>query len=107
MNKNESANELAREFLLGFIKIHILHHASKEKIYGKEFHEELNRHGYDMSFGTIYPVFHRLEKNGYLLSEQVKVNGKIRKYYTITEKGKKVLNHTKKKTQELFDELNE
>ncbi len=107
MKNDESANELAREFLLGFIKIHILHHASKEKIYGKEFHEELNRHGYDMSFGTIYPVFHRLEKNGYLLSEQIKVNGKIRKYYTITEKGKKVLRHTKEKTRELFDELSE
>ncbi len=107
MTKEEISNELVREFLLGFIKIHILHHAAKEKIYGKEFHEELNRHGYSMSFGTIYPVFHRLEKNGYLRSEKVKVSGKIRKYYTITEKGRRVLKYTRRKTEELFDELNE
>ena len=107
MNKIESSDDLVREFLLGFIKIHILHHAAKEKIYGMEFHKELNRHGYSMSFGTIYPVFHRLEKNGYLQSKKVKVKGKIRKYYTITKKGRKVLKHTQQKTEELFDELNE
>lgn len=46
-------NDLVRDFFLGFIKIHILHHANKEKIYGKEFVEELERHGYKISYGTL------------------------------------------------------
>jgi PadR family transcriptional regulator PadR len=107
MKNEESSYKLAREFLLGFIKIHILHHAAREKIYGMKFHEELNRHGYMLSYGTIYPVFHRLEKNGYLQSEKEKVNGKIRKYYSITGKGRRVLKQARQKTGELFDELNE
>ena len=46
-----------RNFFLGFIKIHILYHASKEPIYGQEFSDELHRHGYEISFGTLYPIF--------------------------------------------------
>ena len=56
---------LEREFFLGFIKIHLLYHASKEAIFGVAITEELARHGYDLSPGTLYPVLHRLEKAGY------------------------------------------
>ncbi len=104
---NNLPNELIREFLLGFIKIHMLHHAGKERIYGKEFHEELNRHGYTVSFGTIYPFFHKLEKAGYLVSEKVIVKGKIRKYYSLTKKGKEALDKSRKMAGELFREINE
>ncbi len=97
--------ELLRDIFLGFIKIHILYHASKEKIFGKEFREELLRHGYDISFGTLYPVFHKLEKQGYLHSEKINVNGKIRKYYSITPQGEKILEFSREKARELFSEL--
>ncbi|MBW2311297.1 MAG: helix-turn-helix transcriptional regulator [Deltaproteobacteria bacterium] len=96
---------LLRNLFLGFIKIHILYHASKEKIFGKEFREELLRHGYDISFGTLYPVFHKLEKEGYLHTEKINVNGKIRKYYSITPQGEKVLESSREKARELFNEL--
>ncbi len=105
--EGEYPDELVRELLLGFIKLHILHHSSRERIYGQEFHRELNRHGYSLSFGTIYPVFHKLEKKGYLLSEKVKVEGKIRKYYTITKKGTRALEQAKTRAEELYNELNE
>ncbi len=107
MRSPDTAVELIRDFLLGFIKIHILYHAKIEKIYGKEFHEELNRHGYNMSFGTLYPIFHRLEKTGYLASEKVNINGKIRKYYTITKKGRSALAAARQKANELVMELAE
>ncbi len=45
---------LIRTLLLGFIKVHILHHAEKEDIDGSEFQEELARHGYEIAFGTLY-----------------------------------------------------
>lgn len=98
-------DQLLRSFFLGFIKIHILYHANKEPVYGKEFSEELRRHGYDISFGTLYPIFHKLESQGLLISEQKNVGGKIRKYYTITERGKVVLEEAKIKAKELVDEL--
>lgn len=99
------SDELIRDFLRGFIKLHILYHANKEPIYGQEFKNELKRHGYDISFGTLYPIFHKLHKKEYLKLKKININGKIRKYYSITEKGIKVLKESKLKTKELFDEL--
>ncbi len=98
-------NKLERDFFLGFIKMHILHHTAKEKVYGTEFRDELARHGYDISFGTLYPIFHRLERDGFLKSENVNVGGKIRRYYEITPKGKEVLELSKGRAKELFLEL--
>jgi len=94
-----------RKLLLAFIQIHILHHASKEPIYGTWMTEELKSHGYDVSAGTLYPIFHNLEKEGLLSAKNKNVNGKIRKYYDITEKGAGVLAEAKLKIKELTHEL--
>jgi len=98
-------NQTFRDFFLGFVKIHILHHAAKESIFGQEFAEEINRHGYKISFGTLYPIFHRLEQKGFLTAENKNVKGKIRKYYVITDKGTQILEEAKLKAKELVDEL--
>ncbi len=65
------------------------------------------RHGYDISFGTLYPIFHKLEKQGYLVSKEAVTRGKKRKYYSTTPAGEAALEKAKKTTRELFDELNE
>jgi DNA-binding PadR family transcriptional regulator len=96
---------LDREFFLGFIKIHILYHASKEPIFGIEIAQELARHGYSISPGTLYPTLHRLEKEGYLKSSSQVVEGKVRKYYLATSEGKRVLEQSKKKIIELVTEV--
>ena len=96
-----------RKLFLAFIQVHILHHAKKEPIYGSWMIEELKRHGYEISAGTLYPIFHNLEKDGLLLSENQTVNGKIRKYYSITEKGMIVLQEANKKIEELKGEIQE
>ena len=98
-------NQTLRDFFLGFIKIHILYHAAKEPIYGQEFSEELKRHGYEVSFGTLYPIFHKLEAKGLLTSKKQLVNGKIRKYYFITTYGKNMLDESREKAKELVNEL--
>lgn len=100
-------DKLLKDLFLGFIKVHILHHAAKEKIYGQEFSAELKRHGYQISYGTLYPLFHKLEENGYLQSESENVNGKVRRYYTITKSGKKILEKAKYQAKELVEELYE
>jgi PadR family transcriptional regulator PadR len=96
---------IEREFFLGFIKIHILYHASKEPIFGVGIVEELSRHGYYLSPGTLYPTLHRLVKEGYLKQDSKLVGGKVRKYYTITESGLEVLKQSRDKISELVDEV--
>ncbi len=94
-----------KDFFLGFVKTHILYHASRGPIYGVEMLEELGRHGYRLSPGTLYPTLHRLEREGYLSVQKRVVGGKVRKYYAITEQGMVVLNEAKKKIAELVNEV--
>lgn len=97
--------KILRKFFLGFIQIHILHHAKKEPFYGSWMIEELKEHGYEMSPGTLYPILHNMESNGLLEKEDKLVDGKIRKYYHITASGNEVLNEAKQKAYELFHEI--
>jgi len=98
---------LDREFFLGFIKIHILYHASKEPIFGASIVEELGRHGYRLSPGTLYPTLHRLEEDGYLESQRRAVGGRVRNYYRATAKGLSVLEQSRRKIAELVREVME
>lgn len=98
-------DKVLRKFFLGFIQIHILHHAKKEPFYGVWMIEELKEHGYDMSPGTLYPLLHSMESSGLLEKEEKTVEGKIRKYYKITYLGDKVLGEAQKKAYELFKEI--
>ena len=96
---------MIRSFFLGFIKIHILHHATEERVYGFWLIEELRRHGYDISPGTLYPILHSLEKEKLLESQKETIDGKVRKYYKITRQGRKALKAAKIKIKELVDEV--
>ncbi len=96
---------ILRKLFLGFIQVHILHHAKKEPVYGSFMIDELKHHGYDISPGTLYPIFHNLEKAELLIVESVNIDGKIRKYYSITKKGEEVLIEAKNKIKELTYEL--
>ncbi len=101
------AEVMIHEFLLGFIKIYILQYAEKEAIYGKEIHDQLEGFGYRISYGTLYNTFHGFEEKGYLIHEDRNVNGKIRKYYRITERGRDALMMAKEKARDLFAALYE
>ncbi len=98
-------DKLLKDLLLGFVKVHILYHAEKEPIFGQDFHQELQRHGYALSYGTLYPIFHKLEAQGYLVSTRENVKGKVRRYYTITDAGREILEKAKTQAKELVDEL--
>jgi DNA-binding PadR family transcriptional regulator len=98
-------DKILRKFFLGFMQIHILHHAKKDSFYGSWMIEELSEHGYNMSPGTLYPILHNMESSGLLEKEEKIVEGKIRKYYKITELGDEVLKEARKKAYELFKEI--
>ncbi len=96
---------MIREFFLGFIKIYILYHATEQPVYGLWLIDELNRHGYKLSPGTLYPILHSLEKEKYLKCYQKTIEGKKRKYYKTTPKGKKALIEAKEKIKVLIEEV--
>ncbi len=96
---------MIRDFFLGFVKIHILHHAAEDGVYGVAIMEELRRHGYDISPGTLYPVLHGLEEARYLRRADRVVGGKVRKYYAITSQGQKALAVAREKIGELVREV--
>ena len=89
----------------GLIRLHILYHASREPVFGLGIIEELGRHGYRLSAGTLYPMLHSLEEAGYLRSTSHVVVGRMRRNYRITARGRKALAAAKDKVTELFGEL--
>jgi PadR family transcriptional regulator, regulatory protein PadR len=97
--------DLFRDIFLAFVRVHLLHHAAEGPIYGLEMIEELARHGYEIGPGTLYPIFHELEKAGYLTCEPQSVNGKVRKYYRITADGQEALSRLRPKVRELVNEV--
>ena len=96
---------MIRDFFLGFVKIHVLHHAAYEPIYGRAMIAELARHGYDLSPGTLYPLLHSLEEQGYLVQTTRVVEGRVRKYYAITDQGRTALQEAKRQILELVREV--
>ncbi len=96
---------MLRDFFLGFVKIHILHHAAQAPVYGAALMAELRRHGYDLGPGTLYPLLHELERDGYLQREARVVGGRVRKYYTATDEGRRALREAREKIGELVREV--
>jgi DNA-binding PadR family transcriptional regulator len=96
---------LYRDLFLGFVKLHILYHAGREPVYGLWLMEELARHGYELSAGTLYPMLHSLQEEGLLAREKRVVEGKVRKYYGLTDAGERALDQGREKAIELLDEI--
>lgn len=67
--------------------------------------DELARHGYRVSYGTLYPILHRMFDEGLLEREAVHEGNRIRKYYTATAEGRQVLAQVQRLVSELYSEL--
>jgi DNA-binding PadR family transcriptional regulator len=94
-----------QRLLVGFMRLHVLHHAAEEPLYGGWMIEELRRHGYRISPGTLYPLLHVLERDGYLASENGEREGRPVRLYRTTKLGKKALKLARERIKELFYEL--
>ena len=108
MSKTKSdsdGSQADRDLYSGLIRLHVLHHAAEEPIFGLGMIEELARHGYRISPGTLYPLLHGLEKKGYLRATERRSGKSLRKVYRATPLGKKALAAAKNKVRELFREL--
>lgn len=96
-----------RELYYGLIRMHVLLHARHEPIFGMAMMEELERHGYRIGPGTLYPLLHGLERGGLLRSRYDRVAGRRRRLYRITPNGRKALDKARAKVDELYRELHE
>jgi PadR family transcriptional regulator PadR len=104
-NHLRRSDQLDRQFFLGFIRTHILYHAAEAPICGVDITEELSHHGYRLSPGTLYPTLHGLTAARYLRSVSKVKSGRVRKYYTITPRGRWALGQAKKRLKELVKEV--
>jgi len=75
------------DLLSGLVRLHILHHAARHPVFGQWMIDELARHGYRLSPGTLYPMLSKMERDGYLTSDTVREGRTARKFYSITDKG--------------------
>jgi DNA-binding PadR family transcriptional regulator len=97
-----------REILLAFWKVHILHHAQERPIYGQWILDELRRHGFHVSPGTLYPLLGRLERQGWLrllTSADNRRSPKARRNYVLTAKGAAMLKALRTQVDELHREV--
>ena len=97
--------DVVRDFRRGAVRLHVLHHAAAGEVSGAWMSEELARHGYRISPGTLYPLLHDLEKTGLLASSQRVEVGRVVRFYTITDTGRQSLNEARYALAELASEL--
>ena len=91
----------------GLIRLYVLYHYAVHEppVFGLGIIDELRRHGYRLSPGTMYPILHGLESKGYLKSSEDREGNRIRRVYRATAKGRKALEEAREKVRELFGEL--
>jgi PadR family transcriptional regulator, regulatory protein PadR len=94
-----------RTFLAGAVQLHVLHHAAQDEIHGSWMTQELARHGYDVSPGTLYPLLHRLEASGLLTSRDDLADGRRVRRYAITDAGRRELAESRAALRELAAEV--
>jgi PadR family transcriptional regulator PadR len=85
--------EIDRELLKGSISLVLLTLLSRGEMYGYELLQEASRrsaNAFELKEGTLYPALHHLEKKDLIKAEwRTGENGRERKYYSLTAKGKK------------------
>ena len=94
-----------RSLYTGLIRLHVLHHAAEGPIFGQAMIDELARHGYRISAGTLYPILHGMENQGYLRSRVQLNGGRNRRVYQVTAAGRKALVTARLRVKELFGEM--
>jgi PadR family transcriptional regulator, regulatory protein PadR len=105
MRRSRAGQGRNQELYIGLVRLHVLHHAAEEPIFGLGIIEELGRHGYRLGPGTIYPLLHGMERRGWLRSKSTLVNSHKRKVYVATRSGRKALARAREQVRELFEEM--
>jgi PadR family transcriptional regulator PadR len=105
--KGQTLSSKYYDLYSGLVRFHVLYHASREPVFGLGMIRELNRHGYRLGPGTMYPLLHGMEKRGWLKSSKQRVAERSRRVYVVTRAGQAALKSGQERVRELFQELTE
>ncbi|HTV07081.1 MAG TPA: PadR family transcriptional regulator [Acidobacteriaceae bacterium] len=105
MRQSKTNRADSQELYIGLVRLHVLHHAAEEPVFGLGMMQELGRHGYKLGPGMMYPLLHGMERKGWLRSEHRAVEGRRRKVYMATAAGRKALKQARVQVRELFEEM--
>ena len=89
---------ISKELIKGSTTMLILELLEDENMYGYQMIKKLSEKSeniFELKEGTLYPILHSLEENDLITSYWDNSTAKRRKYYAITEKGKKQLKERK------------
>lgn len=92
-----------KSLISGSTSMLILRLLEDKDMYGYEMIETLEKKSnnvFTLKAGTLYPLLHSLEEKDYLTAYEDEVNGKVRKYYSITKNGRKYLKSKKEEWNE-------
>lgn len=87
-----------KSLLSGSTTMLILKLLDEKDMYGYEMIDILQKRSnnvFELKAGTLYPLLHGLEEKGFLTCYEAEVLGKVRKYYSITNSGRKELKSRK------------
>lgn len=90
-----------QDLYVGLVRLHVLHAASQEPVFGLGMLRELGELGFRLGPGTMYPLLHSMERRGWLKSKSALVEGRQRKVYAATRAGKAALAEARQHVQTL------
>lgn len=94
-----------QELHIGLVRLHVLHHASIEPIFGMGMIEETWQTRVSPRTGHNLPVVAKLERRGWLKTKVNRVNGRRRVAYSATRNGEAALEEGRERVGELFVEV--
>jgi PadR family transcriptional regulator PadR len=99
---------LFRELRRGSTKVLILSQLNRESMYGYQILKAIREGSesyFDISEGSLYPALHSLEKEGLVRGDWKEVDGRPRRYYSLTTKGKAFLHRALKEWEQFSSHL--
>jgi len=100
---------ISSELLKGSLKTIVLKLLKENgRMYGYEITrrvEELTGGKIKLTYGALYPVLHKLESEGVLITESENFNNRIRIYYSLTPKGDSVVAEKIEELREYMESL--
>ena len=101
--------KISKELIKGSTTMLVLTLLKESNMYGYEMIKKLKEKSenvFELKEGTLYPILHALEEKGLISSYWDETTAKKRKYYSITEKGKKQLKDKKEEWQKFSNGIN-
>jgi len=102
--------QIDRELLKGSISLLLLNLLSRGEMYGYEILQAAavrSANAFEFKEGTLYPALHQFEKKGLVRSQwRTGDNGRERKYYSLTAKGRKAAQKYERQWQHLAGVVN-